>query len=112
MSQDGGVYSRANYRRSGRRGTIHQEHDPLTGEDFGFSVVTASATDVTVYTVPSLKTFHIKTLIIDNGRANTAKLKLFASDGGGKQRVTLTLPAQDTLIIGPGELQGLIFGFS
>ena len=103
-----------NFRKSGRRGTIHPEPAELEGEAGGFSVTTLSATDVTVFTVPSMKTFHLKTLMITNSRANAALLQLFASDGGGKQRTQLIIPATDTVVLGAGaqQLQGLIFGFS
>jgi len=105
----------ANFKKSGRRGTIHWEHSPLEGENFGFSVSVASATDITVFTVPSMKAFHLKTLIVTNGRANAATLNLFASDGAGKQRAAIILPATDTLALGAGatgDLQGLLFGQS
>src|SRR5437867_4767506 len=105
-----------NFRKSGRRGTIHPEHAPHEGEAGGFSVVTATATDVTVFVAPSQKTFHLKTLIVTNGRANAATLGLFASDGGGRQRVSLIIPATDSLVIGAGtpgmDLNGMLFGFS
>jgi len=118
MSVDGqkGDMFTINFRKSGRRGTFHPEHSPLEGEAGGFSVVTATATDVTVFVAPSQKTFHLKTLIVTNGRANAATLGLFASDGAGKQRASIIIPATDTVVIGAGtpgsDLQGMQFGFS
>jgi hypothetical protein len=103
-----------NFRKSGRRGTFHAEPAELEGEAGGFSVSTASATDITVFTVPSMKAFHLKTLIVQNNKAAAATLQLFASDGAGKQRVAITLPATDTVVLGAGaqQLQGMLFGFS
>src|SRR5437867_11059653 len=103
-----------NFNRSGRRGTMHPSRADLEGEAGGFSVTTASVTDTTVFVAPSMKVFHLKTLIVQNLKTNTATLQLFASDGGGKQKLSVTLPSGGNLNLGPqsGELQGMIFGFS
>jgi hypothetical protein len=114
MSVDGLKYDSytVNFNKSGRRGTLHAQRADLESEAGGFSVTTASVTDVTVYTVPSQKTFHLKTLIVQNLKGNTATLQLFASDGGGKQRLAITLPSVTPLALGQADLQGIIFGFS
>jgi hypothetical protein len=106
----------SNFRKSGRRGTLHLEWSPLEGEAGGFSVATASNTDITVLIVPSSKAFHLKTLVVNNSNAAIATLQLFASDGGGRQKLQITIPAMDTTVIGAGtpgmDFNGAVFNFS
>jgi hypothetical protein len=114
-----------NYRRSGRRGTVHPEFAPLEGEAGGYSVAAASATDVTVYTVPSQKVFHLKTVIAGplaaSGLGAPYALNFYVSTSATGQKVQFIGPSAGQMIAGGivtgnqgggGDIQGLTFGTS
>jgi hypothetical protein len=97
------------WRRSGRTGKVNWEQDTLYSEDFGFSIAAGSATDITVYVVPSGKTFHIKSLKLHNTNSNAVEVRLFASTGGGLPMDRFWVAAADDFVLGPGDYQGLKF---
>ena len=99
----------ARYKRSGRTGKTNWEQDTLFSEDFGFSIAAGSATDITVYVVPSNKTFHIKSLKLHNTNAGAVEVRLFASAGALNPMDRFWVAAVDDLILGPGDWQGLKF---
>ncbi len=99
----------ARVKRSGRTGKVNWEQDSLPSEAFGFSVAAGSATDITVFVVPSLKTFHIKTLKLHNENSNAVIVRLFASAAAVNPIDRFWVAALDDHILGPGDLQGYIF---
>jgi hypothetical protein len=105
--------ARAAAKRSGRTGKVNWEQDTLYSEDFGFSVATASVTDITVYVVPSGKTFHIKTLKIHASAVATTEVRLFASVAAANPIDRYWVLSTSDTIVGaganPGDLQGLKF---
>ncbi len=101
--------STSRVKRSGRTGRVNWEQDTLTSEDFGFSIAAGSATDITVYVVPSLKTFHIKTLKLHNTNAGAVEVRLFASAAAVNPIDRYWVAPVDDTVIGPGDLQGLKF---
>ena len=97
------------WKRSGRTGKVNWEQDTLYSEDFGFSVAAGSQADITVYVVPSNKTFHIKSLKLHNTNSNAVEVRLFASAGALNPIDRFWVAAVDDFVLGPGDYQGLKF---